>query len=288
MNTGSPPFRLFVLALCRDCAATLPQFLSMLDLIDSDPRCSVYTIFGENGSYDGTRNILEAATAMNPRRKWLDTGFMAKIPERLARMAEGREALRLALPPPEPGDIVLVADPDLIFSPPLTVECLHAALEELNGADVIGVCSHSTPYFYDILALEIISGERNPALDRYKHQLSSHSMLVKLVRFPAKIVHHMRAVRRQRALGTGEGLRAVSAFNGLCVYRRCIYDTGSYVGDGIQCEHVNLNRALHRLYGGRVLVSRVLGVSAPQEHLESFKSMMVGRISKALRRYVRR
>lgn len=282
MTQNADPIRLFVLSLCRDCAATLPPFLKMLDALDADPRFQVHAIFGENGSRDGTRTLLEQA-AINPRRRWLDTAFMAKVPERLARMAQGREALRRALPPAQPGDVVMVADPDLHVSPTLDAGLLSAALDELTQEGVTGLCSHSHPRYYDILALEIAYGDPNPALARHLPQLVSCSQVQKLLGFRAKIVQHSRVLRLQNALGTGAGLRAISAFNGLCVYRRDLYDRVSYIGDAVHCEHVHLHRALHALTGGRILVSRVLGVIAPDEHLQSLGGVIFSKIARALR-----
>lgn len=278
-----PARRLFFLSLCKDCQDTLPAFLAMLEQIGTDPDFEVHACFGENGSRDRTVALLDAAAATNPRIQRLDTGFMSGVGERLARMAAGREFLKSGLPPPLPGDVVIVADPDLVFAPELTPALLRKALIELEEPGVTGVCSHSLPRYYDVLALVEEANSTNPALSRYLPSLKPRTQAEKLLGLPRRLWLHSRVVATQKRLGNGAGLKVISAFNGLCIYRRSLFDAASYLGTATDCEHVHLHRALHRRDGSRIRISNVVGVEAPAEHIASVGQVLVARLSQALK-----
>ena len=283
MSQSEPRQRILFLSLCRDCEATLPTFLAILHAIESNPDFEVHACFGENGSRDRTVALLDAAAATNPRIQRLDTGFMSGVRERLARMAAGREFLKSRLPPASPGDVVIVADPDLVFAPNLTPALLRKALIELEEPGVIGVCSHSLPRYYDVLALVEEANSTNPALSRYLPSLKPRTLVEKFLGLPKDFWLHSRVVAMQKRLGSGAGLKVISAFNGLCIYRRPLFDAVSYLGTPTECEHVHLHRAMHRLDGGRIRISDVIGVIAPAEHIVSVGQALAGRLANALK-----
>ena len=62
------------LCLARDCADTIPRFFSYLRRLESQGfRCAA--IIGENGSRDGTRELIKRASGVHI--ELLDTSFMA-------------------------------------------------------------------------------------------------------------------------------------------------------------------------------------------------------------------
>lgn len=263
----TPPRRIFVLSLCRNCEATLPSFLGMFSGIASGAGLEIRVLLGENGSTDGTRALIEHAAVDNPWLTIVDTDFMADIPERLARMAAGREAMRKSLPPARPGDAVLVLDTDLELIRPLDSTTLTAALAELDQPLTTGVCSYSLPLHYDILAFRETAQSYSPATALHLASMGPRDFLSRLLRLPGKIVGAARVSRQQRRIGVGSGKAFVSAFNGLCLYRRPLYDEVSYLAPSIDCEHVILHLAMHRKTGGMIRVSNHIGVKAPLEHV---------------------
>lgn len=270
------PRRLLVLGLCRNSAATLPALLGMFHEIMRSGALDLQVLLGENGSTDATREILEQAAAANSWLNIIDTGFMSYMPERLTRMAAGREALRKSLPPPLPGDAVLVLDTDLDLIWPLSVDSLQAALRELEQPMTNGICSYSLPLHYDILALRETAQSRSPGTELHLASLGPRSFWVRLRRYPRKLLNTLRITRQQHKLGVASGRAFVSAFNGLCLYPRPLYDAVSYLAPGIECEHVVLHLAMHRKTGGMIRVSQHLGVRAPQEHIASFARQITG------------
>jgi hypothetical protein len=275
--------RVIFLALCRNCEATLPGFLGMLQDIALDPRFEICAVFGENGSTDKTREILER-TVSSKGYTLIDTSFMAQIPERLARMAAGREALRNALPTPIQGDVIVVTDLDLKFSPRLTADRLHDMVQELRSNQVSAVCSFSTPTFYDVLSLQQFGAKTNFALQLYRLGLKRRSLVRKIFDMPYLFYFQYRTTKLQAALGRATGMKAISAFNGFCMYHRPFFEAASYIGPIIECEHVTLNRRIYEATGLPIMVSAHVGVAAPAEHLQSASNTLLRVSGNALRK----
>ncbi|MBC2835121.1 hypothetical protein [Paragemmobacter straminiformis] len=259
--------RIFVLGLCRNCANSLPALIKILTELRITGSFDIQVIFGENGSIDGTRELLERAAQEKPWLAVVDTSFMATISERLARMAAGREALRKSLPDAKSDDVVIVLDTDLELACPLSVNNLSKALAELDKPLTSGVCSYSVPFHYDILALRETENSNNPALDFYRLKIDQHNLWSFTWRPFARFLKAISVSRMQRRLGTASGRKFFSAFNGLCIYHRALFDDASYIGTGVECEHVVLHTNMHRISNGTIRVSSHIGVLAPPEYI---------------------
>lgn len=270
--------RIFVLSLCRNCAETLPSLLASFAQVSRSPSLDLKVYLGENGSTDATCEILAQTAATSTWLHLIDTSFMSQIPERLARMAAGREVLKKCLPPARPGDVVLVADADLELAKPLDADLLLAAIGELDQEMTNGVCSYSQPLHYDILALRDTAQSGSPALESYLAGLGSRSFGARLLRFPRRLLNLNRVIRVQRQIGVASGRSFVSAFNGMCLYHRPLYDAFSYLSPQIECEHVTLHLAMHGKTGGMIRVSHHLGVKAPAEHIASLAGAIWRRV----------
>lgn len=256
------PCDILFLGLARNCARTLPNFFRFVaELRGAGLR--VRAAIGENGSTDDTRALLLKHSRADASVEILATDFMATIPERLPRMAAGREFLRLHASKNHPATHhVCVVDLDSVFAAPPTVAALVSSLDRLAAdASLFAVAASSKPLYYDLLALRceglfmenlqhtIVRAKRNP--------LTYRSTL-------ARCVHDA-----QERVSASSLRHCVSAFNGLCLYRAEPYYAHSYIDarDRESCEHVVLNTAIHASTGSHVLIDDGLIVTAPPEHL---------------------
>lgn len=248
------------LALAKDCAATIPRFLGLLETLRRHG-LGVTALVGENGSRDGTRMLLERAQERG-EITLVPTAFMADEPERLRRMALGRERLKSMF---EASGIearfICVLDIDNVLAAPPTVSALLAAASKLERPGIFGVSATSRPHYYDLLAFE----------DSHR---SFVTLLDDLARSRTDIVAYYRFFRsriypQQRALTSDHEIACVSTFNGLCLYRADGYRLGSYLQAGHAiCEHLVFNRRLASLTGGAMLIDPGLVLRTPGDHAE--------------------
>lgn len=272
-ETARPDFAF--LALARDCAGTVPRFLELLETLRRSGS-HVAAFVGENGSRDGTRTLLQRAEARG-EIILVPTTFMAGEPERLRRMALGRERLKSEL---ESSGIsprfVCVLDIDNVIATPPTVPALLAAASKLDRPGIFGVSATSRPHYYDLLAFE-------------DEQRSFVTLLDELAKSRTGIVRYYRFFRSriypyQRALTSDREIRCASTFNGLCLYRADSYRLGSYLQVGpALCEHLVFNRRLASLTGGAMLIDPGLMLHTPVDHAErSFLPFAWRRLRKLL------
>lgn len=250
------------LALAKDCAATVPRFLELLETLRRDG-VSVAAFVGENGSRDETRLLLQRAEARG-QIILVPTPFMAGEPERLRRMALGRERLKgeLEASGVEPR-FVCVLDIDNVIIRPPSVSALLAAASKLDRHGIFGVSATSRPHYYDLLAFQ----------DEHR---SFETLLDDLAKSRVNIFRYYRFFRsriypHQRALTDDREITCLSSFNGLCLYRADSYRLGSYLQAGSStsiCEHLVFNRRLVGLTGGAMLIDPGLVLRTPNDHSE--------------------
>lgn len=273
MTVGDPCFAF--LGLARNCAGTLPGFLTLLDELCAEGS-GAFAIIGENGSRDDTRSLLEGADRAGTI-KFVPTEFMAREPDRLRRMALGRECLKRELDAARWRPcFVCVADLDSVLARPPSIAALFRAAAKLSRPGVVGVSATSRPHYYDLLAyrdddlqFDWLLGELGDA----RQNLFTYRRL-----FRSRIYPH------QDALTTDREIVCLSAFNGLCIYKAQTYRTGSYLDDGpSRCEHVTFNRSILRDAGDHLLVDPQLVLATPEDHRqEGFVSFVWRRIRRRL------
>src|SRR5262245_15789761 len=149
---------------------------------------------------------------------------MGKIPRRLQRMAEGREALKLALE--ESGTkptYVCVADLDGVMIVPPPLKDFIRAIEILEEDErLFAVSADSKPYFYDLLAYQ-----DDELGFEWLPQKSAEVATLRPRRYYDQILKHISAYQRKL---TKLGDRfCISSFNGMCIYKRIYYWPASYV-----------------------------------------------------------
>lgn len=246
------------LALAKDCAGTIPRFLELLATLRRNG-ISVTAFVGENGSSDGTQALLQRAQMLGGITL-VPTPFMADEPQRLRRMALGRERLKHELDASGiQARFVCVIDIDNVIVQPPSPAALLAAAAKLDRPGAFGVSASSRPHYYDLLAFE----------DEHR---SFTTLLDDLARSRSDIFQYHRFFRsriypHQRALTSDREITCVSTFNGLCLYRAEIYRLGTYVdaAPGL-CEHLVFNRHLAALTGGTMLIDPSLMLRTPADH----------------------
>jgi hypothetical protein len=246
------------LSLARDCAATIPSFLELLEALRAEG-LSVVAFVGENGSRDGTRKLLQQAETSG-RIVLVPTPFMAGERDRLKRMALGRERLKSEFEAAnlEPR-FVCVLDIDNVIAWPPSIAALLAAASKLERQGIFGVSATSRPHYYDLLAFQ----DDHRSFDTLLEDLAgSRSNIFAYYRFfCSRIYPH------QRALTDDREIECASAFNGLCLYRTDAYRLGSYLQPGPSiCEHLVFNRRLADITGARMLIDPGLILHTPVDH----------------------
>jgi hypothetical protein len=271
------PVRLIVLALARDCAPTLPVFFQWLRDLQGKG-FSVTTWVGENGSQDGSRKLLDGAASGT--FTVLETSFMAEAPNRLARMALGREALlEVARQQGGETDFVCVVDLDNVMASPPPPDALRAALRYFNDPTIFAIGATSDPYYYDLLSLQA-PGHDYRRLQREINEAKKHP-------FSYYQFQRDRIFSVQRRLAITSAFRCTSSFNGLCLYRTEDFFRGSYRSEEETeiCEHISLNHSIAGATGKTMLIVPDLRLSTPADHNPvGFLRFWADRVQKALRR----
>lgn len=257
-SPNSAPVKIGILALARDCEATLPSFISWLKDLEQEGFSSV-TWVGENGSSDRTRQLLEAASSSS--FIVLDTSFMSDVPSRLARMAMGREALlQAAVRADLDAQFICVADLDNVMTSPPTPVVLRSALHYLNDPLIFAVGATSDPFYYDLLSF-LAEGHDYRSLQAEIEKAKKH--LMTYFQF-----HRDKIYSNQKRLTITSPLACVSSFNGLCLYRKEEFFQGTYrsYDEANVCEHVNFNLSLARRTGKTMLIVPELRLAMPRDH----------------------
>lgn len=248
------------LALAKDCAATIPRFLELLGTLRRNGT-SVAAFVGENGSQDETRSLLQRAEAQG-EVILVPTPFMADEPERLRRMALGRERLKSELEASgmEPR-FVCVLDIDNVIARPPSIAALLAAASKLDRQGIFGVSATSRPHYYDLLAFQ----DEHRSFDTLLDDLAKSRIDI----FAYYRFFRSRIYPHQRALTDDREIVCASSFNGLCLYRADTYRLGNYLQAGPStCEHLVFNRRLAALTGGAMLIDPGLVLRTPIDHAQ--------------------
>jgi len=265
------------LALAQNCAATLPKFFEMLsDLKRAGMHCIAY--IGENHSRDGTTVLLREAAQRNDVVH-ISTDFMADEPNRLRRMALGRQHLKNKLSASDlDPKLICIADVDTVMRQPPTLSAIRGAIVQLARPDIFAVSATSWPTYYDILAYEDDRFSFDFLAEDFKrHQTNIFSYY----RFFVKNVYPFR-----RILTTERELLCTSAFNGMAIYKADAYALGSYVDSDFRtCEHVIFNRKIAMITQQKLLVDPGLLLLTPDDHSEeNFINFTLRRVKKLLMR----
>lgn len=266
------------LGMAKNCCQTLFKTIQAVAALESQGmRVGLWV--GENGSTDGTRELLEDSKFPGVRR--IDLDGIASETDRLRRMAMGRETILRAVSGSEEFKLfnyVAVLDLDSAFLAQVSHSSLLQAIGTLRSSpNLFCVSASSTPTYFDLLAY--VDGEADfshlpEKFQRTKWNLAKHLALFYNEIYPS-----------QQNLTTRDDFLCDSAFNGMALYRSAEFKTGSYLalpGQVQRCEHVHFNQSIAR--GRKVLVSADLKVQAPSEHIKQSIVILVSRLIKNLLR----
>jgi hypothetical protein len=245
---------LVVLALARDCAATVGDFSHGLESLAGDG-LGVHAFVGENGSRDDTRSRLECINGVTV----VDTTAMSSGSTRLQRMALGRQLVADAARESS-ASAVLVIDIDEPFLAALDAADVRRALKRLNSESVFAVATQTAPTFYDLLAYEddeVSFVGLDAEIEKRKRNPVAYYRLFRDFIYPW-----------QSELTRDTDLSCLSSFNGAVFYRSEDFFQGSYISpDGAQrCEHITLHQSLRKITGQSMIVDGHIVLPAPPEH----------------------
>jgi hypothetical protein len=245
--------------LARNCKATIANlFVTMENLRGAGVSCAA--IIGENGSTDGTRQLIIRASTANVR--FIDTSLVDNIYNRLEKMARARECVRCAVVDLFPKSrFVCVADLDNVMTKPLSSASIAAALSCLTEReDIFAVSATSFPWYYDLLAY------RSESMDFFGLEAKIRKNRRGVLQYYAFHRDYIYPFQRQiTKLGTH---LCESAFNGICVYRTADYIHGSYVSgnDFKNCEHLAFNDSVGKNSNRKMLVLTDIAIDTPPDH----------------------
>jgi hypothetical protein len=258
----SPPAAIVILALARNCEEGVARLRRLaLELHEAGWPTAVY--IGENGSTDKTVDEIYSDEWQAVRCHRVDVSRMAAEPNRLNRMAVGRELVRLAaLEEVKRSELVIVCDTDGVLPPEMPSEDLIEAIRVLkNNADIYAVAANSRPYYYDVLAYKSCQGFVAKLPDELRKIASVNPL--EFLRYYKEIVFPL-----QRRLTRAEFHVCESAFNGLCLYESKALAEGTYMPDEYEgyCEHLRLNAPLSAKWNKRVAITGHILLTMPPEH----------------------
>lgn len=259
---GSASYDLIFLGLARDCEKTLPGFVQAVERLNGVDGLRSIAVVGEDGSRDGSREILEAAAAASGRIRLVDTAPMARGSSRLERMALGREILATEARAIN-ARVVCVIDLDEPFLEALEPKALMGAVDRVNEDQrLFAVSATSRPSYYDLLAFE---SDDTSFRDLESQLRSRRSHPLAYYRIFRDVIYP-----EQMRLTSRDDILCRSAFNGLALYQSKIYARGSYLpsSDGPWiCEHITFHRSLAAVTGrGGMVVDSRLVLPMPTEH----------------------
>lgn len=223
----------------------------------------VHALVGENGSDDGTRYLLSAASASTGLLTVVDTAVMSNSTDRLERMALGRQLLAdRAKSLSASARVVCVIDVDEPFLDHVSATALNVVLQKLSSChSLFAVSATSKPSYYDLLAYEdehTSFHDLEERLRRLRGNPYRYYMLFKNTIYP-----------EQDRLTRTFDFTCTSAFNGMCFYKGESYHFGSYrprADVPSVCEHVTFNRSMVAATGGYMEVNASLVLPMPKEH----------------------
>lgn len=278
--------QVLVVGTARNCARHLRADIERLQA--AFPGVHLSWLIVESDSSDQTVALLHSLRQQMERFSFLSLGALsAAMPQRTGRLAHCRNAYaeQIRANPAYAGvDYVVVADFDGInarIGPEAVASC-----GARDDWDVVAA-NQAGPYF-DIWALRHRDWCPGDCWAEYRF-LTGHGLGEE--RALAAAVH----ARMITLPPDGDWVEVDSAFGGLAIYRKSMFDLASYAGtiDGVPCcEHVPFHQAL-RHQGRRIFINPALVNGGLSEHTEPllFRNRLVrrtkGLVRKVFRSHVR-
>ena len=241
--------RALVVGTVRNASSNIASdLLRIINSLDAILPTSGFVV--ESDSEDTTVSLLKNLSTQDSRIRFISLGQVAPhIPDRIARLRHSRNAYVREIrenPDYQDCDLIIVADLDGINTKISTKYLEHALSSEVRWD---AMAANQSARYYDILALRHPLWSPNNWLMEVEwltpflgeKAARRHSMADRMIRIPSDL----------------PPILVDSAFGGLCIYRRWIFDKCDYSEDipeaADEIDHVTLHRKV-RGAGGRIFI----------------------------------
>jgi len=241
--------RALVVGTARNASSNIVS--DLLRIVDSlEVVIPTFGFVVESDSDDGTVNLLENLSNRDSRIRFISLGHLTpQFPDRIKRLRHCRNAYVQEIrenPDYADCDLVIVADLDGINTK-INTNYLECALSSEVQWDVMA--ANQSARYYDILALRHPLWSPNNWLMEAEwftpflgeKAAKRHSMSDRMIRIPSDL----------------PPIQVDSAFGGLCIYKRWVFDGCDYSEDVAEAadeiDHVTLHRKV-REANGRVFI----------------------------------
>ena len=255
-------FDIIFLGLAKNVEKTISYFFESCEDL-STLNLSICVIVGENGSNDGTRQILENYKTSKFNFIYLNTDFLDFHKNRILRLANGREFLKNYIVENKIfSKFVSIVDLDTVISKGIDKSEYLETIRVLENRqnELFAISSKSLPYYYDMLPLII--------KDYFEHDVYKIQTTFSLINFYK--VRKLYIYNFQKKITQMRDALTVSSHNGLTTYFYKNYITGNYIdksSNSIKSEHINFNLSIHEKSNKYILMTNKLNLNTPPEHM---------------------
>jgi hypothetical protein len=257
MQNDKKEFEIIFLGLAQNCENYLDNIFKKIDEISYKKKIKIF--IGENGSNDFTFDKIQKKISVNKIYNFIDTTFIEKYQDRIKRLANARQSLiEKIIQLNIKSDYICVVDLDDVINDQFNLNLINSLCEILkkNQDKYFGISLNSKPYYYDILNFEseefpntnIKQLQNNKSINSYRNR--------------KKFIYDV-----QKKISKKKIFEAISAFNGLCIYKFDEFITSKYLEDKKDQtpEHLYFNRRLNKHFNKKILVTDNY-FNMPKEH----------------------
>ena len=254
-------YDIIFLGLARNIENTIYNFFSSIEKLSKTKQ--ILVVIGENSSTDKTRNILENYKNKNFEFIFLKTDSLKNIKNRISRLTYGRQILKDFIDQNNfESKYISIIDLDTVIKLGFDDESFLLSLKKLekNRGTIFGISAKSKPYYYDLLPL-IIKDYFEFDVYKIQTQLKLFTIYSDRKKF---IYDFQKRITKMRDVNT------ISSHNGLTIYFYEDYLLGNYVNEKstkIVSEHINLNKKINQMTNKFILMSNLIQLSTPEEHM---------------------
>jgi len=257
MQNSKKELDIIFLGLAQNCEKYLDNFFKKIDEISYEKKIKVF--IGENGSNDCTLDKIQKKISVNEIYNFIDTTFIEKYQDRIKRLAHARQSLiEKIIQLNIKSEYICVVDLDDVINDQFNLNLINSLCEILkkNQDKYFGISLNSKPYYYDILNFE---SEEFPNINIKQLQ---NNKIINSYRNRKKFIYDV-----QKKISKKKIFEAISAFNGLCIYKFDEFITSKYLEDKKDQtpEHLYFNRRLNKHLNKKILVTDNY-FNMPKEH----------------------
>ena len=264
------------LGLAQSCEKHINKFLDLAYEISLEK--NIHVFIGENGSNDFTFDVISKSKLNDIGiLTFIDTTFIEKFNDRIERLANARQRLKNSILNKNLiADYVCVVDLDDVLNKNFNKELIFDLLNNLkkNFTKYFAISVKSEPFYYDILNFESFEfPNRQVKQLQNNKKISSYNLRKKNI------------YDVQKKISKLNDIKAISAFNGLCIYNFNEFISSDYLENSqdVTPEHLFLNRQIHTNTNKTILITENK-LKMPDEHkpLNNFFIFIMEKLKKYL------